>query len=88
VTLIAIDRADSFGEAWAVLYEGRVLSPDGEAVREFYAPLGLGWACPVVVQPCGDEPYPNVREGEVVLDHPDYGHVVVQAIDCDYKEEV
>lgn len=77
MTLIAIDRAPQNGEVWAVL----------RSTREEVA-LGLGWALPVVGQPDESEPLWNAYEGEVVLDHPDYGHVVVQAIDCDYREEV
>ena len=71
--VVAFDRSPESGEAWAVTYVGR------EEVK-----LGLGWRLPVVAQPCGDEPYPDAYEGEVVLEHPLYGKVIVQSIDCDY----
>jgi hypothetical protein len=71
--IMVIDRAPELGEVWAVLY------PSREEVA-----LGLGWSLTFVAQPCGDEPYPDAYEGEVVLDHPVYGKVIVQSIDCDY----
>lgn len=76
MALLAVDRQPEVGEAWAVTYNER------EEVS-----LGTGWVLPVVAQPDDSEPYPNAYEGEVVLDHPIHGYIIVQSIDCTYQEQ-